>query len=79
MIMAMGQMTAMEWLISELRLREFEKTETKNGHPYLTNILESALAREAEQRDADYQRGLQDCSEDDPEPRGTEDDLPSDF
>jgi hypothetical protein len=41
--------------------------------------LESALAREAEQRDADYQRGLQDCSEDDSEPRGTEDDLPSNF
>ena len=39
----------------------------------------SNLKVEAEQRDADYQRGLQDCSEDDPEPRGTEDDLPSDF
>jgi hypothetical protein len=75
----MGQMTAMEWLISELRLREFEEMETKKGHPHLTDILESALAREAEQRDADYQRGLQDCSEDDSEPRGTEDDLPSNF
>ena len=72
-------MTAMEWLIKELRLREFEEMETKKGHPYLTDILESALSREAKQREDDYQRGLQDCSEDDAEPRGTEDDLPSNF
>ena len=72
-------MTAMEWLINELRLRKLEDMERRNGEFFLTETLESALAREAEQRDADYQRGLQDCSEDDAEPRGTEDDLPSNF
>jgi len=72
-------MTAMEWLINELRLRKLEDMERSNGEFFLTETLESALAREAEQRDADYQRGLQDCSEDDAEPRGTEDDLPSNF
>ena len=79
MIIAMGQMTAMEWLIEELDLRKLEALENEKGNSYLRNTLESALAREAEQRDADYQRGLQDCSEDDAEPRGTEDDLPSNF
>jgi hypothetical protein len=75
----MSNMTAMEWLINELRLRKLEDMERSNGEFFLTETLESALAREAEQRDADYQRGLQDCSEDDAEPRGTEDDLPSNF
>ena len=75
----MSNLTAMEWLIKELRLRKLEDMERSNGEFFLTETLESALAREAEQRDADYQRGLQDCSEDDAEPRGTEDDLPSNF
>jgi len=73
----MSVLTAMEWLIEELDLRKLEALENEKGFSYLTNTLESALAREAEQRDADYQRGLQDCSEEDEANQGnTIDDLP---
>ena len=68
----------MEWLIKELRLRKLEDMERDNGEFFLTETLESALAREAEQRDADYQRGLQECAEEHEANQGnTIDDLPN--
>jgi len=74
----MSNMTAMEWLIKELRLRKLENTERDNGNFFLTEALEGGLAREAEQRDADYQRGLQECTEEHEANQGnTIDDLPN--
>jgi hypothetical protein len=74
----MSNMTAMEWLIKELRLRKLEDMERSNGEFFLTETLESALAREAEQRDADYQRGVQECTEEHEAEQGkTIDDLPN--
>jgi hypothetical protein len=74
----MSNMTAMEWLIKELRLRKLEDMERDNGEFFLTETLESALAREAEQRDSDYQRGLQECTEEyEAEQGNTIDDLPN--
>lgn len=68
----------MEWLIKELRLRKLEKIECENGNFFLTEALEAGLAREAEQRDADYQRGLQECTEEHEANQGnTIDDLPN--
>ena len=73
----MSVLTAMEWLIEELDLRKLEALENEKGHSYLRNTLESALVREAEQRDADYQRGLQECTEEHEAEQGnTIDDLP---
>jgi hypothetical protein len=52
--------------------------ERDNGEFFLTETLESALAREAEQRDADYQRGVQECTEEHEAEQGkTIDDLPN--
>jgi len=74
----MSNMTAMEWLIKELRLRKLEDMERDNGDFFLTETLEAGLAREAEQRDTDYQRGLQECTEEHEANQGnTIDDLPN--
>lgn len=66
----MSQQTALEWVIQELRLREFEKLEISRGQTRFTDILEKGLAMEQEQRHESYHRGLQDCSE--VEPSGAE-------
>jgi hypothetical protein len=66
----MSQQTALEWVIQELRLREFEKMEISRGKTHFTEILEKGLAMEQEQRHESYHRGLQDCSE--VEPSGAE-------
>lgn len=66
----MSQQTALEWVIQELRLRELESEEIKQGHTFLTDTLERGLAMEQEQRQEAYHRGLQDCSE--VEPSGAE-------
>lgn len=62
----MSNQTALEWVIQELRLREFEKMEISKGETRFTNILEKGLAMEQEQRHEAYHRGLQDCSEVEP-------------
>lgn len=62
----MSQQTALEWVIQELRLREFEKMEISKGETRFTNILEKGLAMEQEQRHVSYCRGLLDCSEFEP-------------
>lgn len=59
-------MTAMEWLIQELRLREFEKMEISKGRTAFTDTLERGLVMEQEQTHEAYHRGLQDCSEAEP-------------
>ena len=66
----MSNLTAMEWLIKELRLREFEKMEISKGFTKLTDTLERGLVMEQEQTHEAYHRGLQDCSE--IEPSGAE-------
>lgn len=62
----MSQQTALEWVIQELRLREFEKMEISKGETRFTDILEKGLSMEQEQRHEAYHRGLQDCSEVEP-------------
>jgi hypothetical protein len=62
----MSQQTALEWVIQELRLRDLEAKEIKQGYSTLTGILEKGLAMEQEQRHESYHRGLQDCSEVEP-------------
>ena len=62
----MSQQTALEWVIQELCLREFEKMEIRKGKTRFTEILEKGLAMEQEQRHESYHRGLQDCSEIEP-------------
>lgn len=62
----MSQQTALEWVIQELRLREFEKMEISKGFTKFTDTLERGLVMEQEQRHESYHRGLQDCSEIEP-------------
>ena len=67
----MSNLTAMEWVIKELRLRELEQEEISKGFTQLTETLERGLVMEQEQTHEAYHRGLQDCSEE-TEPSGAE-------